>query len=331
MKTGLKKCMKENRNKSWKTALKYGFGILILAFSVAAAMYVPQWYGAWQDSQLLGQVQLSSRKNVSFIDTASLDNAGRLQLLAQTKEIRVETYEGYSSRVLQNPQDFLKACIDQAETFGKAGLLPEFYVDLVTEDNCEVVSSPLLILDESRILQVNFVLFRKWGSPAERLIMIMDAETDFVYYISFSGMKAADEVLRRFDIDSWGGLEYAAEIGRNLQIQTDILEAWNITDICGAEAEIHPYENFGYTEVDLTYENFQTKAYQYLIIGDAPGFAFMFGTEDWNSLVNQELSTYGYAVEEMILDYDRYAKEREEILEKEFKENQEFDKESAAD
>lgn len=314
------------RYKTWRTAVKYGLGILVLALSAAIAMFFPQWYGAWQDSQLLGEVQLSRRENISFIDTASLDNAGRLQLIVQAEEIMVETYEGYSSRVLQQPQEFLGVCRKQAEIFEESGLIPEFYADLVTEDNCEMVTSPILILNENRILQVNFVVFRDWEEPAERLIMVMDAETDFVYYISFSGMKASEEVLRRFGIDTWGVLEYMAESGGDLKVQSDILELWDIQNVCGAESVlICPSADLGYTEAELFFENFQTKALHCLIVGDAPGFTFMFGIKDWNGLVNQELITYGLSEDEIIQEYDVYAEEREEILEKERKEKQVYD------
>lgn len=71
----------------WKTVLAYAAGITILAVCLILALFFPNWYGSWQDEQLIGKVTLESRENIEFLDGDSLDIAGRMKKLGEATSI----------------------------------------------------------------------------------------------------------------------------------------------------------------------------------------------------------------------------------------------------
>ena len=69
------------KKKSWKHILEYELGVLILVAVLLVAWFGPDLYAAWQDQSQNGKVVCSSRDEIRFLDTDSLDIAGRMVLL----------------------------------------------------------------------------------------------------------------------------------------------------------------------------------------------------------------------------------------------------------
>ena len=69
------------KKKSWKHILEYELGVLILVAVLLVAWFGPDLYASWQDQSQNGKVVCSSRDEIRFLDTDSLDIAGRMVLL----------------------------------------------------------------------------------------------------------------------------------------------------------------------------------------------------------------------------------------------------------
>ena len=69
------------KKKSWKHILEYELGVLILVAVLLVAWFGPDFYASWQDQSQNGKVVCSSRDEIRFLDTDSLDTKIFIQTL----------------------------------------------------------------------------------------------------------------------------------------------------------------------------------------------------------------------------------------------------------
>ena len=69
------------KKKSWKHILEYELGVLILVAVLLVAWFGPDFYASWQDQSQNGEVVCSSRDEIRFLDTDSLDTKIFIQTL----------------------------------------------------------------------------------------------------------------------------------------------------------------------------------------------------------------------------------------------------------
>lgn len=176
----------------WKTVLKYAAGILALSASVAAAWFLPGLYAGWQDARTEGRVMLSERENIQFLDTASLDIAGRLKMLEETTDLSWDwgVYGNYKG--MKAPTEAtIDRCRGVMEDWCEAGLFPNGCLAGITMENLTLSDTAVVYLDNA-ILQVFCFHFRETDGYA--VTLVADTDMDMIYYASVSGPVMLDVI-----------------------------------------------------------------------------------------------------------------------------------------
>lgn len=326
------------RHDRWKKVTAYVAGIIILTICLILALFFPNWYGQWQDEQLMGTVMLESRENIEFLDGDSLDIAGRMKKIGEAASLKWNFDYGYDSEESAfYTEDWIFTNIDQRENIQRckemvkawwdAGLFPKDCSSWIDEeDHLLLYSERTLYVDDS-VLPICFLIFTNeesmdeeamWTDPdgsvienetvidedqMDLLLILMDAEKDLIYYASLSGSVMQDAMMQELGYESEQMLMESLQNGTNDQKKPDTT-SYNFAAVCGAEAQMIT-ANKGELElrVSLQYDNYEAYAGRSLICNEAGyGQAILFGTPRWESLVCQLLQIYGSEEQLMTTD-----------------------------
>ena len=125
------------KKKRWKHILEYELGVLALVAVLLIAWFGPDLYASWQDQTQEGKVVCSSRDEIRFLDTDSLDIAGRMVLLQDAEHL--SWYENdiyYDGNVLTN-EEINRLLIQRpralAAQWVAAGVMPEEFIERIPE------------------------------------------------------------------------------------------------------------------------------------------------------------------------------------------------------
>lgn len=286
-----------------KTIIQYTAGILLLAFCAAAAMFAPGWYASWQDERMLDHVALSSRESITFLDVNSLDIEGRLRMLQEAEHISfAEESTGFADAyyyatlsedaALQRMRDLLFRWCD-------AGLLPEQAkkwgeTEYLSEDSMMFLTSCGIYVDEA-LLPV--YVGRFVSEDCENMLtIVMDVETDILYYVSISGVYSMDEMAKELGYGSLEAMQWQNSTAQTEAALDDVSFSCDFASVCGAEdAEVYGSSDMLEKDVTLKFEDFNSYAYRRVISNEQGfGMAVMYGTEVWQEVLSQMIELYGY-------------------------------------
>ncbi len=268
----------------WKTILQYMAGLFALGLTLAAAMFLPGVYTAWQDERIMDSVTLSNREAISFLDADSIDIAGRLKMLLEAENINFGEADYYTEMpaedVWQKTERLLQKWCD-------AGLLPEVIMQWV--QSADVTDSEWGVLFYSVYVDQTVIPVTIWrcyvaSRYGDMVTIVMDMEKDILYYVSVSGEDVMDEMALELGYDSGAAPDYAA--------------------VCGAlEAEILDTGNVIERDVILKFEDFDSYAYRRLMSSEYGfGYAVMYGTHWWSDMMSLLSETYGFVEYECTAD-----------------------------
>lgn len=289
----------------------YAAGVAVLAAAVAAAWFMPEWFGLWQDEKLLNEVTLETRDNIDFLDVDSLDRTGRLQALERTQYLGWET-GGYIAGFTEEQKE---RCTGAVQQWIRCGLLPEECADWVSTEYPFVIDSVTLYLDDG-VFQADLFMFYQsseeddsfWKSD---LTVLIDRETGMIYYAAFSGDAFLEYLAGACGFDSWEELE---KYGEKMDYQVYWEELEDITPLdfaapCGGESaqveriasyapeEIQDYR--GALRATIQFETFEGHAYRREVsTSTGPGLAVMYGPEEkWMQTIQEILGNYGFMID----------------------------------
>ncbi len=307
----------------WKTILKYAAGIFALSASVAVAWFLPGLYAGWQDARTEGHVVLSRRENIRFLDTASLDIAGRLQMLQETEEFSWEW--GYTMGMEKPLEEMVARCFDVMEDWCGAGLFPEGCLTGIVSENLYLADIATVRLADATL---PVYCFRFYDVDGYAVTLITDANVDMSYYASVTGPSMLDVIAADLGFESFVALgahelELLNEQGFTPQqiLEGDANETiedfydyvaenvrpldesrYDFAAVCGAQgAEVSRGPDQIGLDVELSFEAFTGHAYRLLAGTDynmdpdrsGIGFAVMYGTQRWKELAGDFSGMYG--------------------------------------
>ena len=301
-------------NAGWKTILKYAFGVLALAVSVALAWFLPGWYAGWQDGRMLGRTVTSSRENIAFLDTGSLDIARTLQMMEDSELFELEVAD---DNLLQaSAPDLVNRCRTCIRDWCGANLLPEECLLWVAPEKLTEAVRGILLLDQAA-LELQLLHFEDYESR-ESLTVLMGKDPDMLYFVSANGDAVLDMMvscmgyrsLKEFgmtvgegvvegydsfpyDRYSYGSYSYdgSEEEGRDIirfllaseKRDSSLIPDCRFAAVCGAQSETVT-RGAGTVEMDvgLAFEVSESHAYR-RITNDKTGFgiAVGYGTDRW--------------------------------------------------
>ncbi len=288
------------RRGGWKTILKYAAGILALLASVAVAWFLPGLYAGWQDAQTQERVVLSRRENIQFLDTASLDIAGRLQMFENMAHFSWDwDYNGAYMGLGTPTEEMVDRCRDEMEDWCEAGLFPGECLSGIAPDNLLAAATAIVYLDNA-MLQAYCFRFHEVDGYA--VTLVADADVGMIYYASVSGPAMLDVIAEDLGFESFGAMaEYEMELMAdqgidpdtlNLMVEADEYEdmyevyskisedleqnvrpadasRYDFAAVCGAQG-MEPRRQFGNLalDVELSFETFTGHAHRQLISAD---------------------------------------------------------------
>lgn len=307
----------------WRTVLAYAIGIIILAVCLVLVLFLPNWYGSWQDKQLTGKVILERRENIEFLDGDSLDIAGRMKKLNEAASIEwnfnygadsspyIEDWNYANSKLESN----MRRCKELIKEWWEAGLLPQDCSQWIAEDgHLLFYSEPVLYIKDSVLPVCFFILFNEQitdegaeladsdaavmeTTPAvvednlEQLMILMDAEKDLIYYVSLTGSAMQDKMIQELGYTSEHSLIEDIQNGTRKLKRLDTT-GYDFAAVCGADKATITTET-GQLEllVSLRYDNYDVYAGRSLVCNETGyGQAILFGTPRWPSLIRQLLN-----------------------------------------
>lgn len=306
---------------NWKTIIKYSTGMLVLTVSVILALFLPGRYAAWEDAQMTGQAVMSKRERIEFLDTTSLDIAGRLQMLQES-----ETFAWDKETTYYGSDDIVSRCAEVIGLWCDSGLFPEECRQWIAMDNIVLISQVPIYVDQT-VFPVYVLRFRIQYTAA--LTIVLDGSTDLIYYASVGGPFMWDEIAVDLGFDSYERMvDCIMERAQILfEMYEDILdgieepdefvmqyildheerhknsddEIYDFAAVCGADsAKITRVLGDLGLEVTLDFENFTGYANRRLagledvdMPDEFVGYATMFGTDRWTDFITDFLAYYG--------------------------------------
>ena len=305
------------KKKRWKHILEYELGVLALVAVLLIAWFGPDLYASWQDQTQEGKVVCSSRDEIRFLDTDSLDIAGRMVLLQDAEHL--SWYENdiyYDGNVLTN-EEINRLLIQRpralAAQWVAAGVMPEEFIERIPETLSEAdvlgdgTSSGIysVMIDQNvlNVLVLNFVESADTHGSPSVVGLVLDADKDVLYYAAFYDPDCWDWMAERLGGD-------ANAEGANGSAYADLLHRFqdgkeipdHIVD-CGDLAAVSSAESAGETDVKrfsgdtdglyqdftLQYDRFTSTARVALtgFTGRGYGWSVALGTPLWSQFYNE--------------------------------------------
>ena len=287
------------KKRPWKLILEYSLGVLILLLTILLAWFAPDWYNAWKDEGSLGKVTMNTREEIQFLNRDSLDMAGKMQLLAKKSEQEWE----YSIYNVFNPESQLERCTKLVQLWAESGLLPSTLKELSMNYQGYSLDGIMINLGEQYVntgvfrFQILLPHYRGQGvTDYDEIILsvIMDLESDLLYYVSISGI---GEIMDDYFSQIAGYESYEEFMKAGEVFKEEDYSRYDFAPVCGAQsARVRQLEETLELEVELDYGNFTGHAYRIFVENDwyGSGIAFLVGTYYWSSLMGQIGEAYGY-------------------------------------
>ena len=290
-----------NHENRWKMTVKYAGGMVWLAVTVALALFLPGLYAKWQDEKLTGEVVLSNRENIEFIDTKSLDIAGRMKILSEAENFYWAEENNYVSLLEASDMETFTAltgvsvdgviakCRRVIGQWGENGLLPQYYSTIISSGDGEVMLG-MLCADQS-VLPVIVATF--FGGE-NRILLLADLEMDLIYYAAVTGRRAEDFMAQQLGCESYTAMQELLWAGEALPQQEDARKDYGLAALTSAEsAEIISDEGLEF-KAELVYENFKSSVGRAVILNDMGfGLSVRMGPEILDDLILSMLLSFG--------------------------------------
>lgn len=277
-------------NKMWKTVFKYAAGVVGFVIVLIAGWFAPGWYNEWQDEKLFNQVTLGSRENIQFLDTESLDIAGRIRALGESVNFNWGM-SYYIDEYDMSADEILKKIKSRLDVWEQSGLVPEIYVSVLKEGQAECYGDKYFIELDGGMLPVYFLRF--WDEEhITSLTVVMDSEKELLYYTSLSGYRGSEYVVECLGYDSVYDAASSIINGKTAGKQRT---EYDFAGVCGAKsADISEVEGQLDCNAVLKFENFNGYAGRRFISTDVGyGVATMYGTERWMQFVEEVAMSMG--------------------------------------
>lgn len=280
------------KRSSWKKIFKYSAGIAALAVSLVFAWGFPEFYSSWQDEKLIGQVHLDTREQIQFLDTSTLDAVSRLKLLSKAKQFEVNGIIDNNVITYAEVQETIQQCRSQLTSWCEHGLFPEEIQENITETELIALLSYSLILDQQSMI-LNFFQFGmetmqegEEASSFNDVTVVMDAETDQIYYASVKGTWGQRFAAQCLGADSWSELGEMVTAGKFFSEEEDY-SGYDLAGVCGAVSQkIFGTQGAVELTAELEFETFTGQAGRSMVSDDSRyGIAWWFGTDQWPYLV----------------------------------------------
>lgn len=320
------------RRGGWKTVLKYAAGLIALSVSVAAAWFLPGVYAGWQDGRTEGRVVLTPREELQFLDTASLDIAGRLQMLEKTEFFQWEWgfnfIDSESTGGTPGNEETIGRCRSELEKWCRAGLFPEGCLAGIVPENLLLIDTAIVALDHATL---PVYCLRFWDMDGYVVTAVMDAGMRILYYVSVCGPSMLDVIAEDLGYESFGAMaEYELQLleergidpeedpamvnkafglltQEEMQAHPADESVYDFASVCGAqEMKVSRIEEGLELDAELSFETFTGHAYRLLIAENynqeysmelGVGFAAMYGTLGWVDLASDFAAMYGLTME----------------------------------
>lgn len=283
--------------KQRKVVAAYAAGILVLVACIAAAWLLPEAYGRWQDKRQIGQVKLSKRESIKFLDGNSLDQIGRWKALSEYDEFYWHSGEMLYTTLETDLKEFKQKCMEEIGNWCDSGLLP------LDKENLSVIVEQI----EGRVLWVNsefiplgiFSYHSPKSAEEVHINAVMDLDTKKLYYVSVTGEKVREYMAQQMGYDSLEGMqEFLAGGQEPLAVQPDISDM-DFASVCGANAcSVVCDPGRLELEAELQFDTFLLEACRRVVYnqeqfgGYGYGIAVMFGCKDYPELFMDSLYSY---------------------------------------
>lgn len=273
--------------------LAYAAGILILALCIAAAWFLPEIYGKWQDQRLIGQVQLSDREEIDFLDGDILDQIARWQELEACADFFWENGEEWYSAIETDWDGYMDACEEEAETWRDSGLLPlpENKLDFRGKSTYFYECRTLLAGENTiPVVIFSFSLSNDFAADEDDgcVTIVLDIETKKAYYISVTGIDVREYMAEQLGYLSLEDMSRKlVESGRKVNNVSPDTSGMNFAAVCGADAaSVTAYPGSLELDVEVGYDSFKAKAQRRVIVGE----------NYMNAMGTGQMTGYGLAV-----------------------------------
>ena len=326
------------KKKRWKHILEYELGVLALVAVLLIAWFGPDLYVSWQDEEQTGKVVCSSRDEIRFLDTDSLDIAGRMVLLRDATYL--DWYENaayYDGNALTN-EKIEQVLIQRPRTLAgqwvEAGVMPEEFVeripqtlseaDVLSDGTSSGVYSVMIDQNVLNVLVLNFAESADaYGSPSI-VGLILDADKDVLYYAAFYDPDCQDWMAERLggdadaeDADGSAYMDLMHRFQEKGETPDHIVDCGDLAAVSSAEGcqEADAKQFSGdtdglYQDYTLQYERFTGTARVALtgFTGKGYGWSVALGTPLWSQFYNEIMdysegtSCYGGTVEDWLID-----------------------------
>lgn len=292
----------------WRTVIKYVIGMVGLAVSIALALFVPEWYAERQDEKIDGQITLAHRNQITFLDTASLDKAGRMQIYTEASSIssftELWTYEyqvsdWYTEDELFFLDQYFGIRPDQLapkyhkllRTLSEAGLLSNECIQPMLTEEPVAIGAYAVNADE-QVLTLVIAIFVKNDNV---IVVISDQDMEMIYYALALGTNVLDYMAQEL---GYGTLQKIAETyPEQKPVYTPDLEQIDLTTLSGAESQkISASEDELKWDAVLTYPNFESRAGMEVVLADGLyGLQIWFGKNLRDEFMQNSAEEYGMA------------------------------------
>lgn len=303
--------MRLQDTRKWKKRLKYLAGIFVLAATVVLALTLPDLYSRWQDAKTMGEVVLSQREGIQFLDTDALDISARLKMLGESSGFyhtqgMVYFSQEYSSGSRSVMNELVGKCRDSLKKWQECNLIPSEVVE-AAELEGEVMAAYYYVQIDAGMIPVAVLCFVR--DPY--LEVIMDADNGFLYYVGCSGIAVESYMMQCMGLgsDILDEVEEEEVFAEYSFDQVQDFSRYRFAELAGAESqEIESEDATGlFLNVKLLYDDFTSMVYRTMFTHDSisdfmdgsgesdtggTGLAVMFGNWYWIDMAVEVVNWY---------------------------------------
>lgn len=306
------------RKRSWKHILEYELGVLVLILVLLIAWFGPDLYASWQDQAIGGQVVCSARDEIRFLDTDSLDIAGRMSLLRDAVHLEWQendypgsmysTEEEVTDVLLERPRRLVVQWVEN-------GVLPKELEEGIpksvadAEAHYNSTAGIFSVVVDQNVLNVVEVCFRRISEEEETtsiVVLIADADKDVLYYAALCNPSCWDWMAGQMEsFEGPGDASYAyweklyqAEgiLPNRIVTSGDLAAVSGAAGYKAAEGGRTISEEGGlYQDFTLQYDRFTGTARISLVCfpGYGYGMEAALGTPRWRDFYNETINYLG--------------------------------------
>lgn len=280
--------------KRWKIRLQYAMGTSALTLTVLLALFLPDWYSKWMETQSMNHVVLEKREEVRLLDMEALDISTKLSMLEESSQFDCSVmYDlGISEFTAQDWKNF----DERISEWSACHLLPD---NLLSGDPAEYLANGMdaYVRIDAGVIPVR-VLIRSADFGDALVVMILDQSNAFMYYIGI-----VSEEIREYMLESMGA-DTEEDLQKGISDGTYSLDGirdfswYDYASVCNADSQELVSSDFSglYQCVKLKYEEFDVSAFRSILEGNfgSLGLQTMFGTQEWETLAQEIADMGGY-------------------------------------